>query len=187
MDTYRFYFGRGRREVVNLISDGDICMELGVYKGDYANEILKRRPSKLHLIDPWQSIIDIPSRWHAAPQSEMDSFKSDVINRFRDDDNVEISEKYSIDSVQDFKDGYFDFIYIDANHSYEHVKFDLNNWWPKLKSGGFMCGNAYENNDYQREILDFGVVSAVDEFMKDSLSSIKDFRQISAQYILEKE
>ena len=186
MNTYQFYFGSARREVVNLISEKDVCMELGVYKGDYANEMLKRSPSKLYLIDPWQSIMDVPNRWHARPQSEMDSLKLEVANRFRDNDNVEILEEYSGDSVHNFFDGHFNFIYIDANHSYEYIKSDLNNWWPKLKSGGFMCGNAYQDNYYQKEVLDFGVVPAVDEFVKDNSTSIKDFRKISNQYILEK-
>lgn len=187
MDTYQFYFGFARQEVINLISEGDVCAEIGVYKGDFANEMLKKNPSKLHLIDPWKSITDIPARWHSLPQSEMDSLKSSVISRFSSDPAVEISEKFSVDAVEGFVDSYFDFIYVDANHSYEYVKRDLDNWWPKLKSGGFICGNAYQNNDYQVEVLDFGVVPAVDKFVESNVSSVKDFRISSAQYIIEKE
>lgn len=187
MDYYEFYYGASRQEVINLISEGDVCAEIGVYKGDYANEMLEKGPSKLHLIDPWKSITDVPARWHAAPQSDMDSIKSSTIDRFSSASSVEISEKFSVDAVEDFEDAYFDFIYIDANHSYEYVKRDLDNWWPKLKSGGFLCGNAYQNNAYQVEVLDFGVVPAVDKFVQGNLSSIKSFRTIEAQYIIEKE
>lgn len=187
MDTYQFYFGFARQEVISLISEGDVCAEVGVYKGDFANEMLKKNPSKLHLIDPWKSIGDIPARWHAASQSKMDSIKSSVTSRFSGNPVVEISEKFSVDAVEDFADSYFDFIYIDANHSYEYVKRDLGNWWPKLKSGGFICGNAYQNNEYQVEVLDFGVVPAVDQFVSDNISSIKDFRTQVEQYIIEKE
>jgi len=187
MDTYQFYFGFGRQEVVNLISEGAVCAEVGVFKGDYANEMLKKSPSKLHLIDPWKSIKDFPARWHALPQADMDIIKASVFDRFSSHPVVEISEKFSADAVVDFEDAYFDFIYIDANHSYEYVKSDLNNWWPKLKSGGFICGNAYQNNAYQVEVLDFGVVRAVDEFTNINLSLIKDFRTQASQYIIEKE
>ena len=187
METYQFYFGFGRQQVINLISEGNVCAEIGVYRGDFANEMLKKSPAKLHLIDPWKSISDIPDRWHSVPQSDMDSIKSSVVSRFSGNPVVEISEKFSTDAVQDFEDGYFDLIYIDANHSYEFVKSDLENWWPKLKSSGFICGNAYQNNEYQVKVLDFGVVPAVDEFVDKNLSSIKDFRSQDAQYIIEKQ
>jgi hypothetical protein len=187
MENYQFYFGFERQEIINLISEGSVCAEIGVYKGDFANEILRKGPAKLHLIDPWKSIGDIPSRWHAAPQADMDYIKSSTVSRFSSNPVVEISEKFSADAVQDFEDGYFDFIYIDANHSYEHIKRDLNDWWPKVKSGGFVCGNAYQNNSYQVEVLDFGVVPAVDEFVNDNHSSIKDFRTEASQYIIEKQ
>lgn len=186
MNTYHFYFDQGRQEVINLISEGDVCAEIGVYKGDYANEMLKKNPSKLHLIDPWKSIQDIPARWHAASQSDMDSIKSSVVNRFSSFPEVKISEKFSIDAVEDFEDFYFDFIYIDANHSYEYVKRDLNNWWPKLKNGGFLCGNAFQVDSYVDQVLDFGVVPAVTEFRENNFSFIKNFRTNMSQYILEK-
>ena len=37
----------------------------------------------------------------------------------------------------------FDFIYIDADHSYEACKLDLESYWPKLKQGGIMMGDDY--------------------------------------------
>jgi hypothetical protein len=50
-----------------------------------------------------------------------------------------------------------DFIFIDANHGYEFVKEDSNAWWPKLKIGGLMCGDDYQNKPTH------GVIQAVDE------------------------
>jgi predicted O-methyltransferase YrrM len=57
-----------------------------------------------------------------------------------------------------FPDEYFDFIYIDANHSYESVKLDILNCMPKIKNGGFIAGHDYTNGLIE-------VVKAVDEIV----------------------
>ena len=99
--------------------------EIGVLKGDYANLISLQSISKLFLIDPWISIPDIPHRWHAVSQEEMDSYRLEVHDKFSNNDLVEILEEYSFDAVNNFEDNFFDWIYLDANHSYNHVIQDL--------------------------------------------------------------
>jgi hypothetical protein len=51
-----------------------------------------------------------------------------------------------------------DFIYHDANHTYEGVRDDLIHWWPNLKPGGVFIIDDYE---HQFE----GLMRAVNEFM----------------------
>ena len=79
----------------------------------------------------------------------------------------------------------FDFIYIDGNHSYDFVKADLEAWWPKLKSGGAICGDDYQEGYYQVTSLDFGVVKAVDEFRAKS-SDLSQFQLFKDQFVLVK-
>ena len=66
-----------------------------------SQEILKQNPSKLYLIDPWKSITDVPARWHAAPQDEMDAIYNGVASTLGSDDRVEIIRKLSDDAVSD--------------------------------------------------------------------------------------
>lgn len=42
-----------------------------------------------------------------------------------------------------FPDGHFDFIWIDAGHTYEDVTSDLKCWFPKVKVGGWIGGHDY--------------------------------------------
>ena len=56
------------------------------------------------------------------------------------------------------------YIYIDANHKYEYVKQDINNWYPKLKDGGLFSGHDYLDGKIGRTV--YGVKMAVDEFCK---------------------
>ena len=51
-----------------------------------------------------------------------------------------------------------DFLYIDADHSYEGVLADLDAWVPHVRSGGLILGDDYGNAIYP------GVAMAWEEF-----------------------
>lgn len=63
--------------------------------------------------------------------------------------------------VDDFEDGWFDYVYIDSDHTYEAVKKDIELWWPKVKEGGILAGHDY--NTFNKL---YGVVTAVNEFVE---------------------
>lgn len=77
----------------------------------------------------------------------------------------EFRQSYSVDAANEFPDGYFDFIYIDAAHDYAGVKQDMEVWWPKLSIGGLMCGDDYTYVHNPSE-GPYGVVQAVNEFAR---------------------
>jgi len=183
---YEFELDDSRLSLLEKIKPGDVCAEIGVFRGDFSEFMLKMDPSKLYLVDPWVSIMDIPARWHAIDQGELDLIKQNVVNKFSSDNRVEIIEKYSIDALDDFEDGSFDWIYLDANHSYSFIQQDLKNWWTKLKTGGTICGNAYQDDNAQIRLLDFGVIPAVDSFLEDFFDEIENFEIIGYQFVLTK-
>jgi hypothetical protein len=86
---------------------------------------------------------------------------NDVYNKFGQ--RFEFINKSSIEASKDFKDKFFNFIYVDADHAYESVKSDLFHWWPKLKPGGCLAGDDYMDFDCPGECR-FGVIKAVEEF-----------------------
>lgn len=43
-----------------------------------------------------------------------------------------------------FEDGSLDFVYIDADHSFEGVIQDITSWLPKMKPGGVLAGHDYD-------------------------------------------
>jgi glycosyltransferase involved in cell wall biosynthesis len=51
-----------------------------------------------------------------------------------------------------------DFVYIDADHSYDGVWADLCAWFPKIRLGGVIGGHDYEHCDFP------GVKEAIDKF-----------------------
>lgn len=67
----------------------------------------------------------------------------------------------SVDVASQFDNKSLDFVYIDASHSYQYIKADINAWLPKIKKNGFIGGHDYEH--YDPEHLDGGVTRAVDD------------------------
>lgn len=49
----------------------------------------------------------------------------------------------SFDRAKDFEDRSIDFIFIDANHTYEFVSKDIAAYLPKMKPGGIMAGHDF--------------------------------------------
>lgn len=49
----------------------------------------------------------------------------------------------SFDRAKDFEDESIDFIFIDANHTYEYVSKDIACFLPKMKPGGIMAGHDF--------------------------------------------
>jgi cephalosporin hydroxylase len=72
----------------------------------------------------------------------------------------------------DFQDKVFNFIFIDADHSYEGVKADFEAWSPLLKSGGEI---AFHDTNYE------GVTRLLEEIPKEWKRSelIKSLRAIT--------
>lgn len=64
----------------------------------------------------------------------------------------------SVDAAKLYHDKSLDFVFIDADHSYEAVKEDINVWLPKLKLGGILAGH-----DFNPATLHGGVERAVTE------------------------
>ena len=77
----------------------------------------------------------------------------------------QLVEASTAEAAKRFQDGSFDWIYLDATHTYSAARDDLRVWWPKLRVGGLMSGHDYQ---FQHQAIGdgytFGVRDAVDEF-----------------------
>ncbi len=60
-------------------------------------------------------------------------------------------------AAAEIEDGSLDFVFIDAEHTYEGVYQDIAEWRPKLRPGGLLSGHDYNGKRFP------GVRRAVDE------------------------
>lgn len=161
----RYLFGRAC--VLRLIPACAVCAEIGVWKGDFSERVLRlRRPQEFHLIDPWQFESKYPGRWYggdvAKSQRDMDNIKDSVCRRFGKASAVIIHRSKSVDAATEFSDDYFDWIYIDGDHSREAVLNDLEAWHTKLKPRGVIALDDYDWRDEQGQ---YSIRGAVDAFI----------------------
>lgn len=61
----------------------------------------------------------------------------------------------SVEAARSFADNSLDFVFIDADHSYDAVMADIAAWQPKVKPGGWLGGHDYHPKKFP------GVVKAV--------------------------
>lgn len=80
--------------------------------------------------------------------------------------------KKSTEAASLYEDQTIDFIWIDADHNFDHVTADINVWYPKLKVGGMIAGHDFAIN---HPVSRCGVVKAVLEFFKDKNLEIQPF------------
>jgi hypothetical protein len=83
-----------------------------------------------------------------------------VMNHYGD--RLKLIEKPSLEAAESVEDGLLDLVFIDADHSYEGCKADIDAWRPKLRPGGWLMGHDYCTESFP------GVVQAVKEMVPDA-------------------
>lgn len=167
---------RGLASLLNSMYPNGVGIEIGVLRGEYSKIILDRWDNgTLYLVDTWRHLdeyIDLNGR---DDQYHYDCMVETAKNIKEHQHRAHMIRMNSTVAADMFPDEYFDFIFIDADHSYESVVKDLEVWWPKIKKGGLFCGDDYipDNGDIwlinhdtgvQEYAGKFGVRRAVNEF-----------------------
>jgi cephalosporin hydroxylase len=157
--------------------------EIGTFKGEFAKEILQNWSGTLYMVDVWRPLGEeyLDSSNHAIHSTAY----SETMNNISGYEDRGIMVRATSEVAANvFDRESLDFVYIDANHAYDFVVQDIKLWYPKVKSGGYLCGHDYINlnwyndpnfleNKKDKHIWNgdfyhgvFGVNPAVDEFCK---------------------
>ena len=83
-------------------------------------------------------------------------------------DIITLHQDYSYNIADSFENESVDFIYIDADHSEDSVRKDLNLYLPKLRPGGIIAGHDYVPNwPGVRDAVD-SIIGKPDETFEDT-------------------
>lgn len=75
---------------------------------------------------------------------------------------VEIRRMTTVEAAKDVEDASLDFVFIDANHSYEGCKADIEAWAPKVRKGGCITGHDLNWPPVAKAVTEaFGEVQAL--------------------------
>jgi hypothetical protein len=156
-------------EILSRLPEGDVTgAEIGVFTGALSRLLLDRPGIHLTMVDSWagdgKDYIGDSGDWHSRlSQSQQDDYRKSaerVAAEFGD--RAKVMPMSSNEAVHFVPDASLDFVFIDADHSYEGCKRDIEMWSRKVKPGGLLSGHDYGNTDFE----DFGVTRAVDEFAR---------------------
>lgn len=130
-----------------------VMAEIGVWKGDFAAEVLKSAPyiDIYYMIDPWANLPDWNKPFNVSPEvfdeiyQEMCTKTAFAANKCR---VLRGRTKEVIDAIPDES---LDFVYIDGDHTLRGITIDLLKIWPKMKQNGFVGGDDFINTPWQHD------------------------------------
>ena len=125
-----------------------VAAEVGVAEGRYSLDLLQRGIEKLYLIDIWEKVpfIDGCASWE---QEWHDDNYNAVLDRTKDyKENIVILKGLSYKMAEHIPDDTLGLLFIDADHSYNGVKTDLEYFWGKLVVGGILILHDFANPEY---------------------------------------
>lgn len=115
-----------REDLLRLVPIRGVIAELGVFTGAFASSILKIcQPAELHLIDTWEG---------RGECGDKDGENIQVVDNLeivylalalKGDPRYVLHRDTTQRALRTFEDDYFDFIYVDADHSEEACYADL--------------------------------------------------------------
>ena len=151
-------------EVVEKLPNNANIVEVGAWFGkstNYLAEKIKNSGKRINFttIDTFKG-----SPTEDIHTNTIKVFDNDIYSEFMhstillDNQNtINVIKDTSLNAKDSFLNNSLDFVMIDAGHTYEDVKSDINAWFPKVKPGGIISGD-----DYVKEFK--GVVEAVKEY-----------------------
>jgi len=147
-----------------------IGVEVGVKTGVNSLSMLEKLDIKmLYGIDPYLIYDEYNESWYADSQDFFNAVKQEAYERVKLYFNYKFIEKFSADAVKFVPNG-LDFVYIDGNHRYDYVKQDIEDWYPKIKSGGIIGGHDFfdMNKHYgvHKAVIEFAVNNNLNLFFK---------------------
>lgn len=131
---------------LDSISESGHFVEVGAWKGKsafYMMELIDRsnKDIKFDVVDMWVGTEETDNAGYA---KDRDTLYQQFINNMMKWNNKYTPLKMSsVEASKQYEDNSLDFVYIDANHSYESVLEDIISWYPKVKKGGILAGDDY--------------------------------------------
>jgi Methyltransferase domain len=127
--------------------------EFGVYRGDFAAEMLRRCDSltAYYMVDPWRHLSD----WNK-PANHDDAVLGEFFRETKDKTEFAATKRVILrgktaEVIEQISNGGLDFAYIDADHTLKGIAIDLIRVYPKIRDGGFLGGDDFTRSVWEHK------------------------------------
>ena len=171
-----FNWRSAQEEAAAQFPDGARFVEVGTYLGRSLcslGEVVERSGKRMMIIGIDTCRGSGPEGWRdkdyhaAAVQQGGGTFAGALHKNVLDcgfADRIQLLIADSVTASRLFADASFDWVHLDARHDCASVKADIEAWLPKVKSGGWLSGDDYDEEKWPE------VVNAVRESLPDAAS-----------------
>jgi predicted O-methyltransferase YrrM len=122
------------------IKPKDEVVEVGSFSG-VSSRVLSMHCKTLYCVDPYS--------WKETKEAEQmfDAMLPEY-------PNIKKIQMFGSEATFFFGDHSLDLVYIDADHTYEAVVADINDWKAKIKPGGYIAGHDFYMDEVARAVRD---------------------------------
>ena len=127
--------------------------EIGVWKGDFAQEILAQRPDieRYYMVDPWARLPDWNKPFNVAPEAFEAVYAEAMAKTAFARDRTVVLRGRTMEVLDRIPDRSLDFAYVDGDHTLRGITIDLIRLLPKMKPGGVIGGDDLSNDPWQHD------------------------------------
>ena len=144
-------------------------MELGVQRGWFSKAILNlAKPSKLYLVDLWkQQPGDVYSDSANIPDDAQEQYYASTLELLKSEISngiVQVIRASTVEAMRNMPPDLVDYVYVDANHSYEATLTDLTEALRIISLTGIIMGHDYCHGNIHGHR--WGVIQAIAFFLR---------------------
>ncbi|MFX1328184.1 MAG: class I SAM-dependent methyltransferase [Promethearchaeota archaeon] len=164
----KFYQAIELYNISKSLPEKSTIVEIGAYLGRstcFLAEAIRNKKIQLYSIDTFEN--------QAMSEGKRNTFNEYFGNIYRYKSIVNIVKGFSYNVIKNFQHLKINLLWVDADHSYEACKKDIEDWMPLVKKEGFLIFHDYKKD------RNSGVTKAVNEKINDlKLKQVKQVGQL---------
>jgi hypothetical protein len=158
-----------REDIFRALRKHAVCAELGVFRGEFSRMLLRyAAPREVHLVDAWWTLYGkcYPDWGRYTNHGRLTTAQAHaeverLAGRYRARADIRIHVGDDVEYLETLPDAYFDWVYVDSTHVYEHTARELDAARRKVKADGCIAGHDWYD---EAGHMHAGVRKAVEEF-----------------------
>ncbi|TKB07109.1 MAG: class I SAM-dependent methyltransferase [Mesorhizobium sp.] len=131
--------------------DARTILELGVWKGEFAESLLKACSviERLYLLDSWRNLETWNKPWNVDEETFRAVYEEAMDRTQIGGDRCVRLRGTTMEVIDQIPDGSLDLAYVDGDHTLRGISIDLIKAYPKVRPGGILGGDDYTPTIWQ--------------------------------------